>query len=104
MIALMLEDYLDALGYAVHGVASTLEEGCRIACTGGFDLAILDCNLGGEPVWPLADLLAERNIPFLLSTGADAAEIAPHHATRPLLEKPYTMQAVADMLENLCSG
>lgn len=101
MIAMMLEDYLDLLGYGVHGVAVTLEEGRQKAMAGGFDLAILDCNLGGEAVWPLADLLAEMGIPFLLSTGASAADIEPKHGTRPVLEKPFTMQDVANLLEKI---
>ena len=64
------------------------------------DAAILDVNLsGGEKSWPVADELAARNIPFILSTGG--GEDMPAHAARPRLIKPYTMENVAKALAEL---
>ena len=58
MIGMMLEDYLDALGYRLHALVATVDEGCEQARRGGFDGALLDCNLQGEKSWPIADILA----------------------------------------------
>lgn len=104
MIALMLEDFLESLGHRLHGVATTVEEGLGYGRDGGFDLAILDCNLGGEPVWPLADLLDEKGVPFILSSGGSISAAPPRHAGRPLLEKPYTFGAISELLARLDIG
>ena len=101
MIALMLEDFVESLGHRLHGVASTVEEGCALARDGDFDLAILDCNLAGEQVWPVIDVLVERSIPYILSSGGSMAEIPPEYAGRPMLEKPYTIGNIADLLASL---
>ena len=54
--------------------------------------AVLDCNLGGEKVWPVADALVERKVPFVFSTGYGAAGVDPRFAGRPVLAKPYSVR------------
>ena len=78
MIGMMLEDYLDALGYRLHALVATVDEGCEQARQGGFDGALLDCNLQGEKSWPIGM----------------ADDLPPAHADRPTLAKPFTMGAV----------
>ncbi len=94
MIGMMLEDYLDALGYKLHAIATTLDEASAQVVGGGFDAALLDCNLQGEKIWPVADLLAERGVPFIFSTGGMADDLPTSHADRPTLAKPFTIGAV----------
>lgn len=103
MIGMMLEDYLDALGYRLHGLAANVVDGCALAEGPGVDAAILDCNLQGEKVWPVADLLAGRNIPFIFATGG-AEELPGHYAGRPTLAKPFTIGAVEQALERVFAG
>jgi len=62
------------------------------------DAAVLDCNLRGEKVWPVADELSARKIPFLFSTGYGAAGVEPRFSTRPVLAKPYNAQRLAHAL------
>ncbi len=94
MIGMMLEDYLDALGYRLHAIATTVDEANAHVRDGGFDAALLDCNLQGEKSWPVADLLAERGVPFIFSTGGMADDLPTSHADRPTLAKPFTIGAV----------
>lgn len=94
MIGMMLEDYLETLGYQLHAVASSVEEACVHAREGGFDAALVDCNLQGEKSWPVADILAEQAIPFIFATGGMADDLPSHHAGRPTLAKPFTIGAV----------
>jgi CheY-like chemotaxis protein len=101
MIAIMLEDFLESLGLRLHGVATTLEDGCALAEAGGFDMAILDCNLGNRQVWPVADIITRSSIPFLLSSGGAASDIPPRFAQVPLLEKPYTISAITETLSKM---
>ncbi|MCP1471811.1 DNA-binding response OmpR family regulator [Sphingobium sp. OAS761] len=94
MIGMMLEDYLDALGYRLHAVVASVDEACDHARQGGFDAALLDCNLQGEKSWPVADLLMERNIPFIFATGGMADDVPADYASHPTLAKPFTIGSV----------
>lgn len=98
MIAMMLEEFVDTLGHHVCGVAGTLEEARAIIRTGGFDLAILDCHIHGEEVWPIADMLEAEGIPYILSSGGSVSGIPDAYASRPMLPKPYTIATISDML------
>lgn len=101
MIGLILEDFIDELGYRVHGNVDQLAEACAHARRGDFDAAILDCNLGDDKVWPVADILQEMGIPFLFATGGSSDEIPGRFEGRPTLEKPFTMASVESALERL---
>ncbi|HKX22537.1 MAG TPA: response regulator [Rhizorhapis sp.] len=101
MIGLMLEDFLDSLGYSVAGIADGLITACRHARLGGFDAAILDVNLAGEMVWPAADILMEKNVPFLFVTGGSSEDVPQRFMSCPRLEKPFTMSTVEQALEQL---
>ena len=67
----------------------------------GFDAAILDCNLHGEKVWPVAAILAEAGIPFLFATGGSTDDLPTDLAGRPTLAKPFTLGSVERALEKL---
>ena len=102
LIAMMLEDFLDALGKAVAGTADTVADALAIVEAGGVDGAILDVNLrGGEQSWPVADALAAAGVPFLLATGGSGDAIVAAHRGRPVLAKPFTMDAVEKALAAL---
>lgn len=101
MIGLILEDFLDGLGYQVCSNVDQLAEACLRAREGGFDAAILDCHLGDEQVWPVADILQEKGIPFLFATGGSSDEVPDRFGPCPTLEKPFTMANVENALERL---
>ncbi|MGE4431396.1 MAG: response regulator [Sphingobium sp.] len=104
MIAMMLEDFLQTLGHHVQGVASSVGEAEDYVRDGGFDLAILDCNLNGKEIWPVAEMLDSANIPYILSSGASASDIPGPFADRPMLAKPYTIGAVSDVITATRNG
>lgn len=55
-------------------------------------MAILDVNINGEETYPIADVLAARDVPFFFSTGYGKKGLrAPHH-DRPTLQKPFQRQ------------
>jgi len=102
LIAMMLEDFLDALDREVAGTAESVASGLALLSQGNIDGAILDVNLrGGEQSWPVADALAAADIPFLLATGGGDAMIAEPHRGRPILPKPFTMSDVEKALAAL---
>ncbi len=99
LIAMMLEDYVDTLGHKVFDTCSSVPEALEAAEKGGFDLAILDVNLKGESVWPVATRLKEMGIPFLVATGGHVDPPPSEFAAIPVIEKPYTVERVSPAIE-----
>lgn len=104
LIAMMLEDFLETLDYTVHACCDNLSEAVEEIEKGGFDLAIVDVNLQGEAVWPAAEMLLDRSIPFLLATGGHVDEPPARFKTAPMLGKPYTIGSVEKALDALTAS
>ncbi len=101
-ILVMIEDLLAELGCRVVGPAATVAEALALAEAGGIDVALLDLNLGhGETGYPVADLLAERGVPFAFVTGYSADVLKPPHSGRPILEKPFWGDSLGNILKQL---
>jgi CheY-like chemotaxis protein len=100
LVAMALEDMLDDLGCVVVDVAGTVSKG--VALAGNNDLtidgAILDVNLGGEKVYPVAERLEARGVRFVFCTGYGLDGIARHFAHVPTLAKPYNQRQLHDLL------
>jgi CheY-like chemotaxis protein len=100
LIATDLADALRDAGAAVVGPAATVKRaldliadiGCRL------NFAILDVNLGNELVYPLADRLAARGIPFVFTTGYDQGSIPSAYANVPRYEKPIDRRQLMSCL------
>ena len=94
LIAMMLEDFLDSLGHQVCGTCDSVGEALEQTERGGFDLAILDVNLKGENVWPVASKLREKGVPFVIASGGHVDPPPAEFASVPVIEKPYTVDRV----------
>src|SRR5271155_2223369 len=82
MVAMMLEDMLTDLGCEVIK-AGRVAKAFQLIATGGIDCAILDINVAGEPVYPVAQELEELGIPFIFSSGYGAGGLAAKYSDRP---------------------
>jgi len=89
LIALMLEDMVEGLGCAVTAVAPRVALGLSMAEAGDFDLAILDVNVAGENVEPVAERLAAKGVPFVFATGYGEAGVPLRFRDRPVVAKPF---------------
>jgi CheY-like chemotaxis protein len=89
LVLMVLEDSLTGLGCDVVASALYLDEALAKAGQHSFDVAILDANLGGKSVGPVADLLAGRGIPFIFASGYGPSSLPEPHRERPLLAKPF---------------
>jgi CheY-like chemotaxis protein len=89
IIAAMAEDMLTELGATVVGPAATLAKALFLAETEHFDAAVLDVNMHGVRIDPVAKALSERGVPMVFATGYGECTLddAPH---APILDKPYT--------------
>jgi DNA-binding response OmpR family regulator len=91
LVAMDLQDVLRDAGCTVVGPALSLKQGMRLIEEEAVDGAVLDVNLGDEMVFPLADVLAERSIPFVYVTGYERLLRTCNHGC-PVLQKPYNSQ------------
>jgi CheY-like chemotaxis protein len=99
LIAMMLEDFLETLGHRIHASCDNLADALDACRGGGFDIAILDVNLKGELVWPVAEALRDRGVPFVIASGGHVEPPPAVFAQVPLLEKPYTIDRIGPVLE-----
>jgi CheY-like chemotaxis protein len=99
LIALMLEDMLESMGCAVTALAPRVQLGVALAESGDFDLAMLDVNVAGENVEPVADILARRGIPFIFATGYGEAGVPLRHRERPVVAKPFRSEQLESAIK-----
>ncbi len=104
LISMMLEDFLDSLGHGIAGTCDSVGDAMARVDEGGFDVAILDVNLKGERIWPVADRLAELGIPYILATGGHIEPPPEAHANAPVLSKPFTIDAIEPALAEACAA
>lgn len=99
LIALMLEDMLESMDCAVTALAPRVPLGVSLAESGEFDLALLDVNVAGENVEPVADTLARRGIPFIFATGYGEAGVPLKHRDRPVVAKPFRAEQLESAIK-----
>lgn len=102
LIRMMLADMIEELGHRVAAEAGTIDEAMSLARTSKFDAAILDVNLDGSQITPVADILAARRIPFLFASGYGSGGIPESFADRPALRKPFQIAQLERMVRSLC--
>ena len=91
LVAMLVEDMLDELGYAFAGNPGRVAEALAAVAAGGFDVAVLDVNLAGERVFPVADALMTAGCPFVFATGYGAADIPDAYRRWPVAVKPFRL-------------
>jgi len=90
LVAMMLEDMIEEIGHEVVARAGRLSEAADLAETGSFDAALLDVHVDGQEVYPVADRLKERGIPFAFATGYGEDGLTERYRNHPALSKPYS--------------
>jgi DNA-binding response OmpR family regulator len=105
LIALDVQDGLEDAGYVVAGPAARLDRAVALASSEAIDAAVLDVNLAGVQVWPVAEILRQRGIPFLLVTGLSTGSGLPAFCARvPRLAKPFVRAALLDKLAEVLNS
>ncbi|WP_105384298.1 response regulator [Neorhizobium alkalisoli] len=89
-VALLIEDMLGDLSCEIVASVARLTEAEGIAATAAIDLAVLDVNLHGQPSFPVAEILRERGVPFMFSTGYGQNGLPREFAGHPLIAKPFS--------------
>jgi CheY-like chemotaxis protein len=92
VVALMIEDMLLELGCEISASAANMAAAQKLAMSGAFDVAVLDVNLAGEPIFTVAEQLQNRGIPFVFSTGYGRAGVPEAFKHCQILSKPFAME------------
>ena len=107
LVAMVMEDGLVEAGAEVVGPACTVDEALglieRAACDGGLSAAVLDINLEGTAVSPVADRLATLGVPFVFATGYGQGCHKGLHTAAPVLAKPFDPEALVTVIEGLAA-
>ena len=104
MIAMLVEDYLSELGHEMAWQTDDIQEALQIIeANDDIDGALLDMNLHGEPVKPIAESLRAKQIPFCFMTGYGAG-VTSSHPDVPVISKPFDMSALRDTITLLIAG
>jgi CheY-like chemotaxis protein len=101
LIRMLVEDMLDDLGYGLAAAVGTIAEASDVAANGDFQAAILDVNLDGQEIYPVADILAERGLPFVFVTGYGERSLREPYRGRPALQKPFQAEQLKSTLAGI---
>jgi DNA-binding response OmpR family regulator len=94
LIGMMIAGMIEELGHRVVAEASNIRVALDLAKTADFQFAILDINVGGEKIDPVADIIACRAVPFIFASGYGAIGAPINFRDRTVLQKPFLISTL----------
>ena len=101
LVSMMLADMLAAFGHKVDGPYNRFSDAMLAAKSNNLQAGILDVNLGGEKTYAVADILANRKIPFAFVTGYGPDTIVSEFSHAPVLQKPIEAAKLHALLQQI---
>ena len=101
MIRMMVTDMLEELGHRLVAEAGDVEDGAKLAKRADFDLAILDVNLNGKVITPVAELITARGRPIIFATGYGLDGLPEGFRDFPALPKPFQLETLAAAIDSV---
>ncbi len=98
LIRMMVADMLEELGYRVVAEAGEIGEAIKLAESADFDIAILDVNVNGKVITPVAELIKARQRPFIFATGYGSSGLPEEYRDQPALQKPFQLETLARLM------
>lgn len=94
LVVMMIESMLEELGCTMSGTAHSVPDALSAVQNGNvaFDVALLDLNLGGVKVFPVAAALMAKGLPFVISSGYDASVVPEDFRHMPIVPKPFRIE------------
>src|SRR5215204_7162446 len=81
-----------------------MEEALRLASHANLDAAILDVNVGGAVVFPVADVLRGRGVPIIFATGYGSGALPSRFRKDAALSKPFSYEELAEALRRVLAN
>jgi len=104
IVSLDTDEMLRAHGYHVVGPAPTMAIALELAQKEHIDAAVVDVNIRGGKAYPALRILAQRGVPFLLTSGYADWSMPPEWQDRPRLQKPYSAELLASRVAEIMSS
>jgi CheY-like chemotaxis protein len=104
IVSFLIEDMLIALGCAEVWHAGHVDQALALLANAKPDAAVLDVNLSGTLVYPVAERLAQLRVPFFFATGYGQKGIAPEWSQKPVIQKPFDQAALERALGTAIGG
>jgi CheY-like chemotaxis protein len=104
MVAMLLEDMVLDFGSEVVGPIAKVHEAINLAQSAELDAAILDVNVDGSVIFPVADILSDRGIPLIFATGYGPKVLPARFCNCPTLSKPFSYQSLVDVLRPILAN
>ena len=101
LVATLLVEILESVGWQVVGPVAQLATALDAAATENFDAAVLDVNLGDQTVYPVAEVLDARRVPFAFVTSYSREALPPLFCGRPHLGKPFAPRELIGIVARL---
>lgn len=99
LVAMLLATILEDMGCVPVGPAATVADGLTmVADPAPLDAALLDVNVAGHQVFPIAEALNARGVPFVFSTGYGENGLPDAWRGHPTVQKPFTEAAIRNAL------
>lgn len=99
LVAMLLETILEDMGAVPVGAISTVDEALEVVADDSLlDAALLDVNVAGKEVFPVAEALKAKGVPFVFSTGYGEGGLPDHWRGQSTIQKPFTEEAVKSAL------
>lgn len=105
LVAMLLEDMLEDTGCELAASVCRVSQALDLISEGKteFDAAILDVNVAGEQIFPVAEALAKQSKPFAFATGYGEGGLPETWRNRPTLQKPFNISDVQRVLGQMLS-
>lgn len=104
LVSMLVEDMLTDFGCSIVGPAPDLDQALQLAETSEIDAAILDVNVGGRQIFPVADILRGRGVPYVFASGYGEAGLVEPHKGSPVLQKPFRQGDLERILVSLAKA
>jgi DNA-binding response OmpR family regulator len=101
MIRMLVGEMLQELGCSIAAEAGDIGQAVELARSAEFDLAILDINLNGKVITPVAALVRARGCPIIFATGYGSEGVPAELRDCPALEKPFQLEGLANKIEEV---
>ena len=101
LIAMLIEEILQDLGCVIVGPVATLDAALRLAGDEALDAAVLDVTIRGGQIYPAAERLLARGIPFILASGYGDWALPEAFRNMPRLTKPFTARDIEEKMKLL---
>lgn len=98
-IALQVEDMLVESECGVVGPASRVAQALKLIDEEPVDLAVLDLNIAGDLVYPVAEALESRGLPYIFATGYSPSSLDEPYRSRRVLQKPFSRRELLQAME-----